>query len=144
MFVANGQVRKISRTGDMTGPNFKRQLQEIQDFVRIQNANFTVKRGTEVFDQTALAVDSNFLSVFTFPMIDGNRKTALNDTHSLVLSEETAEKYFGKQSPVGKTLDLKVDDKFQPFTVTGVIKKSPQNSSIKIQMLVSKKTNHAD
>lgn len=141
---ADGQVRKISSTGDMPGPNFKRQLPEIQDFVRIQNANFTVKRGTEVFDQTALAVDSNFFSVFTFPMIDGNRKTALNDIHSLVLSEETAEKYFGKQSPVGKTLDLKVDDKFQPFTVTGVIKKSPQNSSIKIQMLVSKKTNHED
>ena len=144
MKAPDGQVHKISSTGDMPGPNFKRQLPDILAFVRIQNANFTVKRGTEVFDQTALAADSNFFSVFTFPAIQGNPKTALNDVHSIVLSEETAEKYFGKQNPVGKTLELKVDDKFQPFTVTAVIKKSPQNSSIKIQMLVSKKTNRAD
>ena len=111
----DGQIHKGSSTGDMPGPNFKRQLPDILDFVRIQGASYTVRRGTEVFDQDALYVDSNFFSVFTFPVIHGNPKTALNDTHSIVLSEEIAEKYFGKQDAVGKTLDLKVDDKFQPF-----------------------------
>jgi len=135
----DGKVAKSSNTGDMAGPDFKRQLPEIQDFVRIQGVDYTVRRGTEVFDQEVLLVDSNFFSVFTFPAIAGDPKTALNDIHSVVLSEEVAEKYFGKQNPVGKTLDLKVDEMFQPFKVTAVIKKSPQNSSIKIGMLLSKK-----
>lgn len=140
----DGQVHKFSSTGDMPGPNFKRQLPEIQDFVRIQGASYTIKRGNEVFDQEALYVDSNFFSVFTFPMIYGKPQNALDDPHSIVLSEEIAEKYFGKGNPVGKTLDLKVDDKFQPFTVTAVTRKSPQNSSIKIKMLLPKKANQID
>jgi len=140
----DGHVDKISSTGDVPGPSFKRQLPEIVDFMRIQSNTFTLKRGTEVFDQPVLLVDSNFFSVFTFPPVQGNTQNALNDPHSAVISEELAEKYFGKQNPIGKTLDLKVDDKFQPFKVTAVIRKSPQNSSIKIQMLLPKKTNQAD
>jgi putative ABC transport system permease protein len=140
----DGSAGKSSSTGDIPGPSFKRQLPEIQDYVRIQGADYTVRRGTEIFDQPALFADSNFFSVFTFPAIAGNEQSALKDIHSVVLSEEVAEKYFGKQNPVGKTLDLKVDDKFQPFTVTAVIKKSPQNSSIKIQMLLPKKLNGMD
>ena len=64
---ATGQVYKSSSTGDMPGPNFKRQLPEIQDFVRVQSNDYTVKQGNEVFDQQALLVDSNFFSVFTLP-----------------------------------------------------------------------------
>ncbi|HVS94654.1 MAG TPA: ABC transporter permease [Mucilaginibacter sp.] len=141
---ADGQVHKFSSTGDMPGPNFKRQLPEVQDFVRIQGASYTIKQGNEVFDQDALFVDSNFFSVFTFPMLYGTPAHVLDDPHSIVLSEEVAEKYFGKENPVGKTLDLKVDDKFQPFKVTAVTKKSPQNSSIKIKMLLPKKVNQID
>ncbi|MGZ3944405.1 MAG: ABC transporter permease [Mucilaginibacter sp.] len=143
----DGQVHKFSSTGDMPGPNFKRQLPEIQDFVRIQGGSYTIKRNNEVFDQEALYVDSNFFSVFTFPMLYGKPDHALDDPHAIVLSEEVAEKYFGKGNPVGKTLDLKVGDNvvaFQPFKVTAVTKKSPQNSSIKIKMLLPKKVNHID
>jgi putative ABC transport system permease protein len=140
----DGQVHKFSATGNMPGPNFKQQLPEVQDFVRIYGTDYTIKRGNEVFNQVALYVDSNFFSVFTFPLLYGKPQNALTDPHSVVLSEETAEKYFGKEDPVGKTLDLKVHNKFQPFTVTAVTKKSPQNSSIKIKMLLPQKLRNID
>jgi putative ABC transport system permease protein len=140
----DGKGIKSSITGDMPGPNFKRQIPEIEDFVRIQSNRYTVKKGTEVFDQEALLVDSNFFLVFTFPLLEGNPQNALKDPHSVVLSEEVAEKYFGKQNPIGKTLDLKTDDDFHPFTVTAVTKKSPQNSSIRIKMLFSKQASQLD
>jgi len=140
----DGQLHKFSGTGNMPGPSFKRQLPEVQDFVRIYGTNYTIKQGNEVFDQVALFVDSNFFSVFTFPMLYGKPQNALNDPHSIVLSEEIAEKYFGKGDPVGKTLDLKVHNKFEPFTVTAVTKKSPQNSSIKIKMLLPQKLREMD
>ncbi|HEY9002581.1 MAG TPA: ABC transporter permease [Mucilaginibacter sp.] len=143
----DGQVHKFSSTGDMPGPSFKRELPDVQDFVRIQGGNYTIKQGNEVFDQEALYVDSNFFSVFTFPILYGKPEHALDDPHSIVLSEEIAEKYFGKGNPIGKTLDLKMGDgtlAFQPFKVTAVTRKSPQNSSIKIKMLLPKKVNHVD
>jgi putative ABC transport system permease protein len=134
-----GETHHISSTGQMHGPGFKARIPELQDFVRIEGADFTVKKGTDVFDQPALYADENFFSVFTFPLIHGDPKTALKDIHSVVLSEEVAEKYFGKKDAVGQTLDLKVNDKFQPFTVTAVMRKPPQNSSIKIAMLLPMK-----
>jgi putative ABC transport system permease protein len=140
---SDGHVNKSSSTGMMPGPAFKQQIPEIEDFVRIQSANYTIKRGTAAFDQEALFVDDNFFSVFSFPLVQGNAKTALKDIHSVVLSEEVAEKYFGKLNAVGQVLELKVNDKFQPFTVTAVTRKSPQNSSIKIQMLLPMKFNQS-
>jgi putative ABC transport system permease protein len=131
-----GHVNKGSSTGMVPGPNFKREVPEVEDFVRIQGANFTVKHGTEVFDQEALYADDNFFSVFTFPLLQGNPKKALKDLHSVVLSEEIAEKYFGKKKAMGELLELKVNDTFRVFTVAAVMKKSPQNSSIKIKMLL--------
>ncbi|MFI5159866.1 MAG: ABC transporter permease [Sphingobacteriales bacterium] len=131
-----GEARHISSTGQMHGPGFKGQIPELQQFVRIQGADFTIKKGSDVFDQDALYADSNFFSVFTFPLIQGDPKTALKDIHSVVLSEEIAEKYFGKKEAMGQVLQLKIGDKFQPFTVSAVMKRSPQNSSVKIKMLL--------
>jgi len=136
----DGQVNKFTGSGMMPGPTFKVQVPEIEDYVRIQSSNATVKQGAEVFDQEVLYADSNFFSIFSFPMLQGNPATALQNEHSIVLSEEVAEKYFGTQNALGKFLDLKVNDTFRTFAVTGITKRSPQNSSIKIQMLLPLKS----
>jgi len=132
----DGNTMKMGVVGMMPGPVFQRDIPEIKTFVRLQEDGFTVRRGNEVFQQQAHAVDSNFFSVFSFSLIEGNPQTVLNDPYSLVLTEETAKKYFGKSDPVGQTLELKVDTVFKAFRVTGVAKSAPQNSSIKFNMLV--------
>jgi putative ABC transport system permease protein len=60
----------------------------------------------------------------------------LKDPQSIVITEEVAEKYFGKKSVLGKTLSIDYDGGFQPFTIAGIIKKTPQNSSIKVELLL--------
>lgn len=132
----DGRVDKSSATGMMPGPNFTAQVPEIETFVRVVRESFITRRNNDVFDQQILYADSNFFSVFTFPMLEGNPKTALNDMHSVVLSEEVAEKYFGKQKALGKLIEIELQDTFKTFVVTGVTKTSPQNSSIKIQMML--------
>lgn len=134
-----GEVNKMASTGMMPGPAFKQQIPEIENFVRLQDNSFILKRGNDVFNQDALYADESFFSIFSFPVLRGDPKTALKDIHSVVLSEEVAEKYFGKQAALGRVLNLKVNDAFQPFTVSAVIKQSPQNSSVKIKMLVPMK-----
>lgn len=132
----DGAVNKINVTGMMPGPAFKRQIPEVRDFVRLQSDGYAVKKGADIFQQQALAVDSNFFSLFSFPLIAGNPQTVLNDPYSVVLTEEMAKKYFGTTEAVGKTLELKTDSTFKLLTVTGIAKKAPQNSSIKFEMLV--------
>jgi len=127
------------KTGLIHGPSFKQYIPEIEDFVRIEKGTFVVKKGKETFNQDILFADDNFFSVFSFPVINGNPKQILSDLNSIVLTDETAKKYFGTTDVIGKTLDLQVRDKFEPFVITGITKRSPQNSTIKFNALLSMK-----
>src|SRR5882672_9649294 len=110
----------MASTGMMEGPNFKRTIPEIEDFVRLKNASFSVKNDNKVFDQEASYVDPNFFSVFSFPLITGDPGTALTDMHSVVLSEDVAKKYFGNKNAIGQILELNTGEKFEPFVVSAV------------------------
>ncbi|MBC7777278.1 MAG: ABC transporter permease [Phycisphaerae bacterium] len=83
-------------------------------------------------EEWAYAADTSFLELFNFPMAEGDVATALDQPHSLVLSQQAAEKYFGKTSAIGQT--LLINDR--PFTVSGVVKKLPSTSSVQFDFLV--------
>jgi putative ABC transport system permease protein len=86
-------------------------------------------------EKSLLSVDSNFLQVFSYPLIAGDRATCLNGTNSVVLTERAARKYFGNTSPIGKNL---VFDMYgTPFTVTAVLKDLPSQSSLQFDVLQS-------
>lgn len=124
-------------TGYFQGPKFTSDIPEISAFVRLQSNQRDIQTGTEVKSQDVHLVDSNFFSVFTFPVINGNPKTALQDPHSVVITEDIAKKQFGTTDAVGKLIMIKdFDGKFIPYTVTAVTKNCPQNSSIKFQVLL--------
>ena len=124
-------------TGYFQGPKFTAGIPEIKSFVRLQSERKDIKTVTEITSQDMLVVDSNFFSVFSFPLISGNYRTALVDPNSVVLSEEMARKQFGTADALGKTIMIKDEvDKFTPYVVTGVAKRSPQNSSIKFDVLI--------
>lgn len=133
---ADGTTDKHSTTGMITGPGFQRSIPEVEDYVRIMKNHFTIRHNSAIYEQEALSVDSNFFSFFSFPLIAGNPATALSGIRSIVLSWEVAEKYFGKENALGQTLELKIGEDFQPFIVSGIARRSPENSSIKIQMMV--------
>ncbi len=133
-------------TGMMPGPAFAKNIPEVSSFVRIQDAREPVKIGTEIFEQDGLYVDDNFFDVFTFPLKQGDKSTALKDLHSVVLSEDLAKKYFGTTNAMGKTLEMPSgkDGAFESFTVSGIVGRSPQNSTIKIDMVMPMKLNQRD
>ena len=81
---------------------------EIEDGTRVlPAATQIVRRGENVFYQNRiLFADGNFLSLFSFPLVAGDRATALAQPYSAILSQSTAEKYFGKENPLGKTLTI--------------------------------------
>ncbi len=132
-------------TGYFQGPRFTAGIPEIKSFLRLQGNQIDIKTGTEIRSQEIVYVDSNFFSVFSFPLVSGNPKTALREPHSLVISEEVARKQFGSGDALGKTMLVKDnDDKFSSYWVTGVAKKCPQNSSIKFDVLLPIKVSKED
>lgn len=82
-------------------------------------------------------VDSTVFDVFTFPFLKGDPKTALARPGTIVLTESTAKRYFGDESPIGKLLRI---EEFANFEVTGVIKDIPSQSHFRIDMMASMST----
>lgn len=133
-------------TGMMQGPAFKRNIPEIAEFIRLNGYTMPVKVGSQIYEQEGMYVDDNFFSVFNFPFLAGDKSAALENIHSVVITEDMAKKFFGTKDAVGKTLELptaKAEDasgsRYERFSVSGVLANIPQNSSIKPEMIVSMK-----
>ena len=88
-------TQTIGITNAVVGESFAKEIPEVQQYVRINGVAVTVKKNNDVFTENPLFVDDNFLSVFTFPLLEGNKRTALKDPHSVVVSKDMAKKYFG-------------------------------------------------
>lgn len=84
-------------------------------------------------EKSLLAVDSNFLTFFNYPLVAGDPKTCLKGVNSLVLTETAAKKYFGSEPAIGKTFTF--DDYTTPFIITAVLKDLPKQSSLQFQIL---------
>src|SRR6516164_6548748 len=125
------KLNQQGNSGLLQGPRFTAHVPEIQSFVRIEGGRIDIKKETDISSHDLLKADSNFFSMFSFPLIEGNPGTCLKELHAVVLSEDEAKKQFGTIHALGKTLLIKDDSAFVPYAVTGVAKKCPQNSSIK-------------
>ena len=141
----DGSVENINGfSGYFQGPKFTAGIPEIEKFVRYRENYKDLKTESEIQSQVVFETDSVFFSVFSFPMISGNPATALKHPNGVVVSEEFAKKKFGSTNAMGKTLLFKNEDKFEPYVVTGVTKKCPQNSSIKFEVLMPIKVSKQD
>lgn len=82
----------------------------------------------------ALIVDPDIFKVFSFKLLLGNPQTALLEPNTVVITENTAQRIFKDEDPVGKVLQG-LDSKI--YTITGVVENVPENSHIQFDMLVS-------
>lgn len=80
-----------------------------------------------------MAADTAFLELFGFPMQQGDAALALDKPNSVVLTEKMAKKYFGSLDVIGRSLTINE----RPFSVTGIVKDIPSNSSVQFDFLVS-------
>lgn len=122
-----------------TAPKLKDDFPEVEAFARINAANFKIRKENIQFkDERAFFADSSLFNVFDFKLIKGNPATVLKEQLSIVLTEKTAQKYFGNADPIGQILILSGSD--LTATVTGVMKDIPVNSHIKADLFISMST----
>ena len=131
-------------SGYFQGPKFAAGVPEILHFVRYQENYKDLKTGTDIKSQQVFETDSVFFEAFNFPLLKGNPKTALLQPNSIVVSEDIAMQKFGTIDALGKTLIFKNEDKFEPYVVTGVSKRCPQNSTIKFDIISPIKVSKED
>ncbi|MGN7887077.1 ABC transporter permease [Dyadobacter sp. 22481] len=130
------ETRTFGFTNAIHGPTFKQDIPEIREVIRAQSNSFVIKKGNELLKEDILFADAPFFSVFSMPLLSGDPQKVLSDIHSIVLSEDMAEKYFGSKNAVRQTMNLKIGDEFEPFVVSGVAKRCPQNSSIQFDAVL--------
>jgi putative ABC transport system permease protein len=134
----NGGKINESVTMPPVAATIKKDFPEVQDATRIAGFGTPkiIYNNTVFKDDKFALVDPNFFSIFTLPMIKGDAKTALAQPDAIVLTKETAEKYFGKEEPIGKIIEVTTDSS-RLYKVTGVIKNIPVNSHFHFDMFGS-------
>ncbi len=83
-----------------------------------------------------LYVDPSFFEVFNFPIVSGNMTSVFADDYSIVITERAANKYFGNEDPIGKTLTISGPPSPGNFTVSGVMKNPPLNGHLQFEFLM--------
>ncbi|MDO1447370.1 ABC transporter permease [Rhodocytophaga aerolata] len=119
------------------GEAVKNACPEVEDFARFKEPGFGSKlvqsdSQHKFFEPEFAFADEGFLRVFTFDFLQGDPKTALSRPFTVLLTEQTARKYFGDAHPIGKTL---LYDKQYTFEVVGILRNLPPNSSIQFDFL---------
>ncbi|HEY6976476.1 MAG TPA: ABC transporter permease [Chitinophagaceae bacterium] len=125
------------------GPTLKKDFPEVEDYCRLIDANLLLsndERNIKFKEEKGYFADPSFLNMFNVQLVKGNLKTALDAPDKILLSENTAKKYFGNEDPLGKRLTDRDPDYTRTFEVTGVFKEFPANSHLIINHLVSYST----
>src|ERR1700744_464891 len=119
------------------GPLMKVAFPDIQKVTRVLPNGTTVFRYKDKLfnEHDGFFADENFFNVFTVNVTAGDKKTALNDPYSLMVTPEIAKKYFGNENPINKTVIL--DNIKHEFKITGVFEPFPSNAHMHPNMLFS-------
>jgi putative ABC transport system permease protein len=133
-----GPNGEIMRSGNTLAPSFtillEKDFPEFEHIVRLYQSQTRVEYGKINFIESNLFfAEHDIFEVFTLPMVKGDPATALSNPFSVVLSQSTAQKYFGYEDPIGKNLEFFNN----VFEVTGIIEDTPKYSHIHFDIIPS-------
>ncbi|MVM38724.1 FtsX-like permease family protein [Spirosoma sp. HMF3257] len=142
-----GLEQPLALTPPPASPLLPANFSEIETSARLYRSNATIEvpgqqqvQRVKYDEERFFFGDSTLLNIFTFHFRQGNPHSALKDKFTVVITDEIAAKYFGKQNPLGKT--LLYEGKY-PLRVTGVVDQLPDNSHIHIDLLANYETMYA-
>jgi len=130
-------VEKWGLSPGALGPAIKSDFPEVEQVVRVDNFGATVRYGDKIFDEMIYFAEPEFLNMFSFPLEKGS-VAQFDNPSSILIGHETAIKYFGDESPIGKVLTLRFDESHRyELTVAGVFQKYPRTASFGFSFLTT-------
>jgi ABC-type antimicrobial peptide transport system permease subunit len=130
--IVNGSLFCWDGTPHPLGPDLLQEYPAIANMCRIDDHWTVTDAGDRKMSSHMNAVDTSFLSMFTFPMIAGNPATALQSPDAMVVTQSMAKKLFGDKDPMNQSVQIE----HHRYKVTGVLKDLPTNSSLTFEFLL--------
>ncbi len=107
---------------------------EVLSTTKVKAERVVMKYNEKRFSEDRIYyADSAFLEIFDFPLLAGNPETALVEPYCLLITKNIAEKYFGRENPLGKTVSIDKKD----YKITGVLANIPGNTHFRFDFLAS-------
>lgn len=131
-----GEIFNSAATPIPLGPTLQGALPDAENICRVAPLRRMITYNNSTFSEPIDMVDSNFFKVFDFTLITGNKKTLFNTANSVVITESIAKKYFGNEEAIGKSIQIQLSDDKVPFTITGILKNPPLESSLQFGILI--------
>jgi putative ABC transport system permease protein len=136
----NGEKYNYSTYHPMPlGPAMRQDMPDVEDYTRIREpwgeSLVRLDNSNELRREEISYADASIFSMFSFKFIYGQPATALREMQNIVLTENKAIELFGTTNVLGRIMQIKIDDNFQPFTVSAVVENNRPNSSITFDLI---------
>lgn len=134
---------KTLYTSKLLGPTLQSELAGIASSVRISERWPEVlveKDNTKYYEENFFFADTTIFEIFDFTLTQGNPETALSRPFTVILSKEMANKFFGEENPMGKSISVQGFWGADQYEVTGIMENTPSNSHISLNFLTSMET----
>ena len=118
------------------GKTLEAEIPGITSAIRVINRNVFTRAGSTTIEESILFADPEILTGFTYPMAAGSAEALLSNQQGVVISERTATKYFGDEPALGKILEFRFSEVYEPLEVVGILKDIPANNTILFDLLL--------
>jgi putative ABC transport system permease protein len=135
----------VAGGGYLLAEEAKQAIPEIEMTTRMQRigrANLVDPENPVNVQETVTLGDERFLQIFDFPMLEGDRTTALKEPNSIVITEDLAMRIFNRKNVLNKQLQF--SHMSNPVTITGILKSHPHNSSFNFTSVLSESTQYKE
>jgi len=133
---SEGNIRGFSVIAAPVAPNLEKDYSQVENTLRLwQRGTRLVRLSDErvFYEDNAYYADPSFFAFFTLDMPEGDPSTALTRPNTVVLSQSTAERYFGNRPATGNTIEINNTE----FEITGVMEDTPVNTHHDFNMILS-------
>ncbi len=131
-------AQKVALTMFPMGPAMHEDFPEVVNFSRywpFSNRPLVEFDDKQHYIETLARVDTSFLNMFDFPLIDGVKGEVFNDPNNIILSQTTAKRIFGDRNPLGEVLESADSD--NQYKVVGIFEDVPDYSHLQFDALMS-------
>lgn len=137
----NGESTKIAGAGFKLAEEAANVIPEVENTARlwrIGRANLVDPENPVPFQETVTLANQNFLEMFDFPLVAGDRHTALKEPNTIIINEDLAMRIFNTADVLGRTVQF--NHLPVPLKITGILKDHPSNSSFTFNSIMSEAT----
>jgi len=131
-----GQEFKNTVTAIPMGPAMQSTFPEVESMCRVFAFNTLINVNNNSFNENITMVDSTIFRIFDFNLLTGSITNPFPISNAVIITPGISKKYFGDANPIGKTFDMQLGDQKQLFTIAGVADRTPEESSIKYDILI--------